>query len=200
MLSIIQAAGWPIWFLLLCSIVGLALIIERGLSLRTAQILSPAARETAFTLAKSPIISTDQLQHLRQRTALGSIYAALLEVREQPMAVRKQIAEEAGTKVYFQLTKYLPALGTVAVIAPLLGLFGTVIGMIQLFAAYTPQGSDPSLLANGISMALYNTGFGILIAVPALIAHRYYRSRSDFLLHKLEVEASSFNRFLEQPL
>lgn len=197
MLSIIQAAGWPIWFLLLCSIVGLALIIERGLSLRTAHILSPAARETAFALAKSPIISTDQLQHLKQRTALGSIYAALLEVREQPMAARKQIAEEAGTKVYFQLTKYLPALGTVAVIAPLLGLFGTVIGMIQLFAAYTPQGSDPSLLANGISMALYNTGFGILIAVPALIAHRYYRSRSDFLLHKLEVEASSFNRFLE---
>lgn len=199
MLSIIQAAGWPIWFLLLCSIIGLALIIERGLSLRSSKILNPAIRDYAFELAKADQINPDQLQRLRQDSALGQIYANLLELSDQPDSIRKQAAEEAGSMVYFQLTRYLPALGTIAVIAPLLGLFGTVVGMIEIFASYTPQGSDPALLANGISMALYNTGFGILIAVPALITHRYYRSRSDYLLHRLEIEASRLNRFIETP-
>ena len=197
-LSIIQAAGWPIWFLLLCSVIGLALIIERGLSLRSNHILSPEARDHAFELAKAEHIDHQQLQRLQQSCALGQVYASLLEAREQPDILRRQATEEAGSMVYFQLTRYLPALGTVAVIAPLLGLFGTVVGMIEIFASYSPQGSDPSLLANGISMALYNTGFGIIIAVPALIAHRYYRSRSDFLLHRLEIEASKLNRFIEQ--
>lgn len=198
MLSIIQAAGWPIWFLLLCSVIGLALIIERGLSLRSSHILSPSARDQAFELAKAEHIDQQQLQRLRHSSALGQIYAGLLEVREQPDLLRRQAAEEVGSMVYFQLNRYLPALGTVAVIAPLLGLFGTVVGMIEIFSSYNPQGSDPSLLANGISMALYNTGFGIIIAVPALIAHRYYRSRSDFLLHRLEIEASKLNRFIER--
>lgn len=198
MLSIIQAAGWPIWFLLLCSIIGLALIIERGLSLRSSKILNPAIRDYAFELAKAEHINPDQLQRLRQDSALGQIYANLLELHNEPDPIRRQAAEEAGAMVHFQLTRYLPALGTIAVIAPLLGLFGTVVGMIEIFASYTPQGSDPALLANGISMALYNTGFGILIAVPALIAHRYYRSRSDYLLHRLEVEASRLNRFIEK--
>lgn len=197
-LNLIQAAGWPIWFLLLCSVIGLALIIERGLSLRSSQILSPTAREHAFELAQAEYIDQQQLQRLQQSCALGQIYTSLLEVREQPDFLRRQATEEAGAIVYFQLTRYLAALGTIAVIAPLLGLFGTVIGMIEIFASYSPQGSDPSLLAKGISMALYNTGFGIMIAVPALIAHRYYRSRSDFLLHRLEVEASKLNRFIEQ--
>lgn len=198
MLSIIQAAGWPIWLLLLCSIIGLALIIERGLSLRSSKILNTEIREQAFELAKAGRIEDQQLQRLSQNSALGKIYAHLLEVRDQPEAIRRQSAEEAGAIVYFQLTRYLPALGTIAVIAPLLGLFGTVIGMIEIFSSYSPQGSDPAILANGISMALYNTGFGIMIAVPALIAHRYYRSRSDYLLHSLEIEASRLNRFVEQ--
>lgn len=198
MLSIIQAAGWPIWLLLLCSIIGLALIIERGLSLRSSKILNPEIREQAFELARANRIEDQQLQRLSQNSALGKIYAHLLEVRDQPEAIRRQSAEEAGAAVYFQLTRYLPALGTIAVIAPLLGLFGTVVGMIEIFASYSPQGSDPAILANGISMALYNTGFGIMIAVPALIAHRYYRSRSEYLLHSLEIEASRLNRFVEQ--
>lgn len=198
MLSIIQAAGWPIWFLLVCSIIGFALIIERGLSLRSTRILSPSARDVAFDLARADQISPEQLQRLRQDSSLGLIYAHLLESKEHPEFMRRQAAEEAGSMVHFQLTRYLPALGTVAVIAPLLGLFGTVVGMIEIFSSYSPQGSDPSVLANGISMALYNTGFGILIAVPALIAHRYFRSRSDYLLHRLEIEASRLNRFIEQ--
>ncbi len=97
----------------------------------------------------------------------------------------------------FTLHRYLPALATVAVIAPLLGLFGTVVGMIELFGAYQPQGSDPSQLARGISIALYNTGFGILIAIVALIAHRYFSSKAEYILHRLELEASRLNRFLD---
>lgn len=198
MLSLIQAAGWPIWFLLLCSIIGLALILERGFSLRSNKILNPDIRKHAFELAKAPTITSEQLQRLRQDSALGQVYSSLLENRTQPDPIRRQATEEAGAMVHFQLTRYLPALGTIAVIAPLLGLFGTVVGMIEIFSAYNPQGSDPAILANGISMALYNTGFGIIIAVPALIAHRYYRSRTDYLLHSLEIEASRLNRFIEQ--
>ncbi|WP_300647613.1 MotA/TolQ/ExbB proton channel family protein [Paenalcaligenes sp.] len=198
MLSIIQAAGWPIWFLLLCSIIGLALIIERGISLRSAAVFSTAARDHAYELARQAHPSAEQIQRLQKTNALGHIYASLLQNKDQPETVRQHAAEDAGSEVYFQLNRYLPALGTIAVIAPLLGLFGTVVGMIEIFASYQPQGSDPTLLANGISMALYNTGFGIIIAVPALIAHRYYRSRSDYLLHRLEIEASRFNRFLSQ--
>lgn len=198
MLSIIQAAGWPIWFLLLCSIIGLALIIERAFSLRSSKILDLRLRDQAYEMAQHTDLLPEQLQRLGQASPLGQLYAILLENRRAPEFVRRQAAEEVGSAIHFQLHRYLPALGTVAVVAPLLGLFGTVIGMIEIFSAYTPQGSDPALLANGIAMALYNTGFGIMIAVPALIFHRYYRSRADYLLNNLETEAGRFNRFIEQ--
>lgn len=198
MLSIIQAAGWPIWLLLICSIIGLALIIERAFSLRSPLIITPDIREQAYEMIRAPEINIDTLQRMRKYSALGQLYASLLEHKNETALLRQQAAEETGTIIQFQLSRYIPALGTVAVVAPLLGLFGTVIGMIELFSAYSPQGGDPSILARGISMALYNTGFGILIAVPALIAHRYYRSRVNFLLHRLEIEASRFNRLIEQ--
>lgn len=198
MLSIIQAAGWPIWFLLLCSIIGLTLIIERAFSLRSVKVLNLRLRDQAYEMAQHHDLLPEQIQRLRQSSPLGQIYASLLEHRQAPEFVRRQAAEETGSLIHFQLNRYLPALGTVAVVAPLLGLFGTVVGMIEIFAAYSPQGSDPALLANGIAMALYNTGFGIMIAVPALIFHRYYRSRTDYLLNSLEVEAGRFNRFIEK--
>lgn len=99
------------------------------------------------------------------------------------------MVEDTGRDVAFQLERYLPALATVATIAPLLGLFGTVIGMIEIFAAYRPDGSDPTELARGISIALYNTGFGILIAIPAVIAHRHFKTRVQALLLKMEQSA-----------
>ena len=198
MLSLIQAAGWPVWFLLICSIIGLALIIERAISLRSAKILPSGLRHQAYELAAHASINTEHLQRLAKHSTLGQLYAVLLDHKDDPAAVRQQATEEVGAFIHLQLTRYLPALGTVAVIAPLLGLFGTVIGMIELFSAYSPQGSDPALLANGIAMALYNTGFGIAIAVPALIAHRYYRSKANALLTQLEIESSRLNRFLSQ--
>lgn len=198
MLSIIQAAGWPIWLLLICSIIALALIIERAFSLRSSLILTPEIRDQAYEMIRASENHPDVLQRMRQHSALGLLYACLLEHKHENATQRQQAVEEIGATIHFQLARYIPALGTVAVIAPLLGLFGTVIGMIELFSAYSPQGGDPAALARGISMALYNTGFGILIAIPALIAHRYYRSRANYLLHRLEIEASRFNRLIEQ--
>ena len=101
----------------------------------------------------------------------------------------RQAAQDTGSEVAHELNRFLPALATVATVAPLMGLFGTVVGMIEIFAAYRPDGSDPSQLARGISVALYNTGFGILIAIPAMIAHRLFKSKIEGLLVRMEKTA-----------
>lgn len=196
MYHIIEAAGWPIWLLLACSIIGLALILERFYQLRARRVLPAFARQYAHDLAQQKNLSIESIERLRQ-SPLGRLYAVMLQERHQPVLVRHEIAAETGQSIYFTLQRFLPALGTIAVIAPLLGLFGTVIGMIELFSAYTPQGSDPDQFARGISIALYNTAFGIIIAIPALIFHRYFRSRANYFLHVLEVEAARFNRFID---
>lgn len=113
----------------------------------------------------------------------------MLRNRHHGMDVIRQVAEDAGGVVAHDLNRFLPALATVATVAPLMGLFGTVVGMIDIFAAYRPDGSDPSQLARGISVALYNTGFGILIAIPAMIAHRLFKSKIESLLVSMEKTA-----------
>lgn len=195
MYHIIDAAGWPIWLLLACSVIGLALILERTYQLRAARIMPSFARQYAHDLAQQKNLNIESIERLRQ-SPLGRLYAVLLQERNQPAEIRQEIAAEAGQSIFFSLQRFLPALGTIAVIAPLLGLFGTVIGMIELFGAYTPQGSDPDQFARGISIALYNTAFGIIIAIPALIFHRYFRSRANYFLHVLEIESARFNRFI----
>lgn len=197
MLALLHAAGWPIWLLLATSIVGLALIIERLISLRAVRYLDPHCIDIAFELAGQAHPNPQRLRELESDLGFGRLAANLISLRHLPEGNRIHLAEQHGREIGFKLQRYLPALATIAVIAPLLGLFGTVVGMIELFAAYQPQGSDPSQLARGISIALYNTGFGILIAIVALIAHRYFSSKVDYLLHKLEFESSRLNRFLE---
>lgn len=128
----------------------------------------------------------EAIDKLRASSPLGQILAALLAHRDLPASERRLAVEDAGRDVAFILQRYLPALATVASLAPLMGLFGTVVGMIEIFAAYRPDGSDPTELARGISIALYNTGFGILIAIPAVMAHRLFKSRVDSLLLKME--------------
>jgi biopolymer transport protein ExbB len=117
------------------------------------------------------------------------VLAVILTHRYLPPNELRLAVEDAGRDVAFQLERYLAALATVATIAPLMGLFGTVVGMIEIFAAYRPDGSDPTELARGISIALYNTGFGILIAIPAVIAHRHFKTRVQGLLIQLEQAA-----------
>lgn len=196
MYTLIEAAGWPIWLLIACSVIGLAIILERFYQLRSTRIAPRSARQFAQDLAHQETPNLESLERLRL-TPLGRLYAALIQEKDQPATVREQVAREIGQNIGFDLHRFLPALGTIAVIAPLLGLFGTVIGMIELFAAYTPQGSNPDQFARGISIALYNTAMGIIIAIPALIFHRYFRSRANYFLHTLEIEASRFNRFID---
>lgn len=198
MLTLIHAAGWPVWFLLACSILALGLILERLLALRSKRILPDGLARQITELTAQNRIQDESLARLYDNSPLGRVLATVLSNRHQPTAVREAAVEAQGREVSYQLNKYIPALGTLAVIAPLLGLFGTVIGMIDIFAAYDPSGADPSLIARGISVALYNTALGILIAVPAMIFHRYFRSRADYLLHCLECEAGALNRLLIQ--
>ena len=138
------------------------------------------------------------LEKLAGNSPAGRVLAEVIAVREHDMAYRVAAIEDVGKDVAWRLNRYVPTLATIAVISPLLGLFGTVVGMIEIFASYTPAGGDPAQLARGISVALYNTGFGILIAVPALIFHRYFKARVEHFLHHIEHQASTLDRLLQQ--
>lgn len=187
--SIVIQAGWPIWLLILVSIAGLAIVIERSLSLQRRRIAPPELTNQVLQMVRANAAHPEAIEKLRQSSALGQVLAEILSHRYLSTNELRVVSEDAGRDVAFQLERYLPALATVATIAPLLGLFGTVIGMIEIFAAYRPDGSDPTELARGISIALYNTGFGILIAIPAVIAHRHFRSRVQALLVHMEQSA-----------
>lgn len=187
--SIVIQAGWPIWLLILVSIAGLAIVIERSLSLQSRRIAPPELTNQVLQMVRAQADQPEAIEKLRKSSPLGQILAELLSHRELPENERRMVIEDAGRDVAFQLERYLAALATVATIAPLLGLFGTVVGMIEIFAAYRPDGSDPTELARGISIALYNTGFGILIAIPAVIAHRHFKSRVQTLLNQMEQSA-----------
>ena len=180
MLSIIQAAGWPIWPLILCSVIGLALIIERLTSLREARIMPPRLLEEVLILTRSNLPSPDVLNKLAANSLLGEVLAAgLRAVIDEPRIAERalrQAFENAGRQALHQLERYLNTLGTIAAAAPLMGLFGTGVGMIEIFGSQAPTGtSNPALLAHGISVALYNTAFGLIIAIPALMFYRYFR-------------------------
>jgi len=184
--SIVSQAGWPIWPLLALSVAGLAIIIERLLSLQTKRIVPPELTAQVLQLVRSETADAQAIAKLKTSSPLGLVLAQLLLSRHLPDAELRRSVEDVGQDVAHALNRYLPGLAMIATVAPLMGLFGTVIGMIEIFAAYRPDGSDPTELARGISIALYNTGFGILIAVPAVIAHRYFKSRVDDLLLSLE--------------
>ena len=189
MQSIVIQAGWPIWLLILVSIAGLAIVIERALSLQSRRIAPPDLTNQVLQLVRAQADQPEAIEKLRKSSPLGQILAELLNHRDLAASELRVVVEDAARDVAFQLERYLAALATVATIAPLLGLFGTVVGMIEIFAAYRPDGSDPTELARGISIALYNTGFGILIAIPAVIAHRHFKSRVQTLLNQMEQSA-----------
>lgn len=196
LLDIISAAGWPIWILIATSVLGLALIIERFLSLRSSLVAPRRLPGQVLDLLRQRQGDPDAILRLAGNSPLGRVLAEVLLNRDEPSASRQAAVEDTGKDVAYRLNRYLPALATIAVVAPLMGLFGTVVGMIEIFASYTPAGGDPAQLARGISIALYNTGFGILIAIPALIFHRYFRSRVDYFLHTMEREAGVLNRLI----
>lgn len=196
MLEIVREAGWPIWLLVATSVLGLALIIERLLSLRQNLVIPPRLASQVMEMIRQNGDTPEALTRLADNSPLGRVLAEVLLHRNDGEQQRTRAAEDAGKDVAYRLYRYLPALATISVVAPLLGLFGTVVGMIEIFGAYNPAGGDPAQLARGISMALYNTGFGIIIAVPALIFHRYFRSRVDYYVHRMEREAGALSRLL----
>ena len=204
MLTIIQAAGWPIWPLIACSILALALIVERFLSLKTARVAPPKLLDEAMAVSAKGLPSPDTVNQLAQNSALGEVLATGLRTLhlhpQSSEADLRAAMEGAGRAVAHRLEKYLNALATIASAAPLLGLLGTVIGMIEIFGSQAGGGAvgsgNPAQLAHGISIALYNTAFGLIVAIPALIFWRYFRSRVDAYLLTLELSAEQFVRHL----
>ncbi|MCW5652328.1 MotA/TolQ/ExbB proton channel family protein [Hydrogenophaga sp.] len=207
MFSIIQAAGWPIWPLIICSILGLALIIERFVSLKASKIMPPKLLEEAIMVSRNGIPGPEVVTQLEQNSVLGSVLATGFRTfNSNPRASEEDLRanlEGAGRLAAARLQRYLGALATIASAAPLLGLLGTVIGMIEIFGAQAAEGvgavpgmGNPAQLAHGISIALYNTAFGLIIAIPALIFWRYFRARVDDYLLSMEVAAERFTRHL----
>lgn len=189
MLAIIEAAGWPIWPLILASILALAIIIERFYSLRAAEVAPPTLLVSVVKQLQGQGLSNEMLTKLAADSPLGQIFAAGLRNVKSSREVMKESIEEAGRAVTHDLERFLTSLGTIAAIAPLLGLLGTVIGMVEIFGSQTPTGGNPAVLAHGISVALYNTAFGLIVAIPAMIFYRFFRARVDNLAIEMEQQA-----------
>jgi len=205
LISIIQAAGWPIWPLIICSILGLAFIVERFVQLKSARILPTQILDEAIGVSQNGVPGPDTVAQLQQHSALGEVLAAgWRAINTNPRCTEDEMRgamEAAGRTVAHRLERYLPALATIASAAPLLGLLGTVIGMIEIFGSQAPSGAlsggNPAQLAHGISVALYNTAFGLIVAIPTLIFWRYFRARVDGYVLGLELAAERFARHLE---
>lgn len=204
MFSIIQAAGWPIWPLILSSTVALALIIERFISLREANIAPPRLIDEVISVSSAGMPPIDLLEQLEKNSALGEVlvcgFRSLLANPKCPEEDLREQMEAAGRQIVHRLEKHLSALATIASAAPLLGLFGTVVGMIEIFGSQGGAGGgamgNPAQLAHGISIALYNTAFGLIVAIPSLIFWRYFRARVDTYTMTLELSSDRLVRHL----
>ncbi|HTN48392.1 MAG TPA: MotA/TolQ/ExbB proton channel family protein [Burkholderiaceae bacterium] len=188
MLSIIIELGWPVWPLIIASVLALALIIERAVALRRPRILPSGLLDDVLGLVRKQAVNPDVVNKLEQNSPLGRVLGAALRSHRVLREGAIQQVEAAGAIVANRLTKNLTLLGSIGSIAPLLGLFGTVIGMITIFASQQ-AGSSPQDLARGISVALYSTAFGIIVAVPAVLAHRYFRRLVEDYLVDMEEQA-----------
>ncbi|MDR1530498.1 MAG: MotA/TolQ/ExbB proton channel family protein [Burkholderiales bacterium] len=189
MWDIIQAAGWPIWFLIFASVVAIPIIIERFWALRRSAIIPKGLVDEVLAEFRQKGLSTELLTKTAQRGPLGQIIAAGLANAQAPRVVMKEAIEEVGRVVTHRLDRFLTTLGTIAAMSPLLGLFGTVVGMIEIFASTTAAGTNPTQLAHGISVALYNTALGLMIAIPCMIFYRHFRALVESYIVEMEREA-----------
>jgi biopolymer transport protein ExbB len=191
--SIIQAAGWPIWPLLLCSVAALTLVVERFTSLRRTRVAPARLLDEVISVTRASLPPADVVNKLAANSVLGMVLATglraiIAEPRTSEAALRGSF-ESAGRAAVHKLERYLNTLGTIASAAPLLGLMGTVIGMIEIFGSQAPTGGNPALLAHGISVALYNTAAGLMVAIPSLMFYRYFRGLVDG--YTLDMEQAS---------
>ena len=190
MLSIIEAAGWPIWLIVIASVIALAIIGERFWSLRMSVVAPRDVLPNTIREYQAKGVTQDLVNRLQRGPLVGRIFAAALVNERASREVIKDSVEDAGRAVTLELERFLNTLGTIATIATLLGLFGTIVGMIEIFGSQNPMsGGNPAQLAHGISVALYNTLFGIGVAIPAVIFYRHFRNRVDVLVVEMESQA-----------
>lgn len=187
MLQIISEAGWPIWLNIIASVIGMAIILDRLWHLRK-NVCVPRSRENAWQTALQ--MQPPTLPENAQNTVLDRIiYAAAVSSDRSRDALQDAMENQARIETV-SLERFLTTLGTIAAMAPLMGLLGTVIGMIEIFASQSPSQSDPAQLARGISIALYNTAFGLMVAIPAMIFYRHFRARVEHCLADAETAAN----------
>lgn len=201
MWEILRAGGWIMVPLVLMSVLSLAIIAERFWSLRRSAVLPPALAPQVRQYAKTHRLDQNQLLELEQSSALGAVLAAVLANRHRSRDVIRQKVEDAGRRAVHELNRFLNALGTIAIISPLMGLLGTVFGLIRMFMVITSAGiGDANKLAGGIGEALVATAAGLTVAIIAYIFHRYLRSHIQNLSVELEREACDLIDALEQPV
>lgn len=190
MLELIKAGGLLMWPILLCSVISLAIVVERFWSLQTKRITPRNLVSQVWQWAKSGNLDAKRINDIRVESPLGRLLAAGLVNLKHDREVMKESIEEVGRHVAHELERFLNTLGTIAQITPLLGLLGTVIGMIEVFSVITTQGvGDPSVLAAGIYKALITTAAGLTVAIPTLMFYRYFRGRVDELVLTMEQES-----------
>jgi biopolymer transport protein ExbB len=190
MLEFVKAGGWLMLPLILCSVVAAAIIIERLWTLQRKRVLPEDLTARVWSWASNRQLDDSHIRALAESSPLGQVLAAGLSNRNRSREIMKESIEDTGRHVVHELGRYLNSLGTIAAITPLLGLLGTVIGMVKVFTAITTHGvGDPAVLAGGISEALITTAAGLSIAIPALIGYRYLRGRVDGLVVNMEKEA-----------
>jgi biopolymer transport protein ExbB len=194
--DIVLAAGWPIWPLIVASIISVALIIERLVALRRSKIVPAGLLQRAVGEFRRGANNDSLLEELDRHSPLGRVLSAGLRNVSNSREVMKESIEEAGGAVAHDLSRYLTTLGTIASISPLMGLFGTVVGMIEIFGSQAPGTGSPEQLAHGISIALYNTGFGIFIAIPSMIFWRHFRAQVDGFVVEMEQQAIRLVEFM----
>lgn len=189
MFSLIQAAGWPIWPIIIASIVAVGIIGERMWALRQSIVSPKELLPRLIKEYKRDGANSEMVARLQRHSPLGQIFAAGLRNAENSREVMKESIEEAGREVAHSLDRNLTTLGTIASLSPLMGLFGTLVGMIEIFGSNSPTGGNPAQLAYGISVALYNAAFGILVAIPSMIFYRHFRAKVDALVMDMELQA-----------
>ena len=187
--AIIQAVGWPIWPLILASVVALALIIERSVTLRRSRVVPSGLLDNVLNDLRQHGVSAAMVERVGAHSPLGRVLAAGLRNVSSPREMMKEAIEETGRAVAHELERFMTTLGTIAAISPLLGLFGTIIGMIDIFASQGVNGANPAQLAKGISIALYTTGIGLIIAIPSMIFWRHFRALIDDFVIDMEQQA-----------
>lgn len=199
MWELLKAGDWPVIPLVLCSVLALGIVLERAWSLQRRRVLPSGLLQEVQNWCAAGQVDAARINNLRQHSPLGRILAAVLMHGGEDRQRQRENVEDTGRHLALELERYLNMLGTLATVSPLIGLFGTVIGMIETFHAIGMTGlGAPEKLASGIAIALVNTAFGLFVAIPSYIFHRYYRGRVDELVADLERQAAELAESLAQ--